>query len=155
TLITLSQEEGFAEPSYEKRWVLRRWRWGTGEMLGKPVVADGKVNSVPKAFVSPDGRLLVTTGYDGPAFLHDAQTGKRLREIKNGRDGTITPNGKQLVLTTERGGLGVFDSATGKHLCQLAPDRPGTGRFMGGFYYPTVSPDGRMVAALDYGVLSL
>lgn len=143
-LVTLSVETE-RKARDKERWLIRRWRWGTGEEVGKPVLVDENQKTDGAWQWSPDGKLLIATGYDPPVALWDARTGARLREIKEARRGTITPDGQCLILSSPRGGLNVYETATGKHLRQLARDLPG--RKVGGFYDVFASPDGTMVAA--------
>jgi WD40 repeat protein/DNA-binding SARP family transcriptional activator len=68
---------------------------------------------------SPDGALLVSSGYDGTARLWDAATGKRLGVLRP--DGVVSeaafsPDGRFIVTGEYEGGVTVWDTGTLKQV---------------------------------------
>jgi WD40 repeat protein len=65
---------------------------------------------------SPDGKLVVSAGYDGTARIWNPDTGEEklvlvVREIA--WDAAWSPNGKRIVTADQRGAVKVWDAATG------------------------------------------
>lgn len=93
---------------------------------------------------SPDGKKLVSCGYDGRMIVWDVGTGKELTRMEraNGRtDGvfTFSPDGKTLASTSSDHTIHVWDLATGKE--RFAP----VGH-QGGVEQVAYSPDGTYLA---------
>jgi WD40 repeat protein len=99
--------------------------------------------SVPHRILSPDCRLLATTGWDGAGIhLWDLATGNERHRLR-GHEGPATPlafsrDGKTLA-STDSTTLRLWDVATGRELRRLGggPGRPAQALF---------SPDGRSLA---------
>ncbi len=138
-------------PGDNLTYCVERRVWGATDL-------QGRVKLPLKAWMgvfSPDGKRLVrwnvTEEKDNRPTVWDTTKGRRLPDIDCDVDGvaimTFTPDGTQLVLLSRRKGLHVHEVATGKRLRTLIPDDPPRGR---AFYisrnFPTVSPDGRLLA---------
>jgi WD40 repeat protein len=68
---------------------------------------------------TPDGRGLLSAGFDGRVILSDPSTGKRLREYYNRggfRSVAVSPDGKTVAAAGYQGSFRVWDLATGKEL---------------------------------------
>jgi hypothetical protein len=96
-------------------------------VLGFP---DGKKFEIPagrkqiSVKFSPDGKTLVTAGYQAKAYLWSIATGELIREFALGtRDGGLTPafspDGEILAVGNRNSTTGLFDVATGKLLHTL------------------------------------
>ena len=144
---------------------LRLWDVAAGRELrrlyeGKPPPPDldgGYLCS--DAVFSPDGKLVAWASDTGDAgrlgmsiLLFDAQTGKEVRRIDPGMSATFdalafSPDGRTVASGDGDNAIRLWDVATGKesHPFPPVPD-PGV---------PAVSPDGRVLAALDGRDLAL
>jgi WD40 repeat protein len=149
TLVTAELRSARGPGRFETSWVVRRWRWGTGEPLGRVEFPAGSGPGENRlAMLSPDGKLLVSWGYGGrPVTLWDAVAGRRLRQLDRGVGGVtalaLTPDGRQLVFLS--GGVYLYDTATGKQVRELAAGGTGGGLAFSAYYFPEVSPDGRLL----------
>jgi len=119
-------------------------------------------NQNVRAFLSGDGKILVTTGQYFPLGgvaeppqkrieinqtleLWDPATGKAVRTIRNEAGWGVStvafsPDGKQMAVAAQNGGLIIWDLATGKELRRVA-GRRNIGAFL------AYSPDGKTLAA--------
>jgi len=112
---------------------------------------------------SPDGKALAGATSEGAVHLWDPATGKHIRKIKGHDYGTpslaFAPNGKALATGGSDGRVFWWDVATGKQLRQFAgplakggdDDEPVIIDVFGNRGGPatvTVSPDGKMLAAI-------
>jgi WD40 repeat protein len=119
-------------------------------------------NQNVRAFLSGDGKVLVTTGQyfnrggvaeppqkqqenNQTLELWEATTGKELRKIRNENGWGInnvafTPDGKQMVVAGQTGSLTIWDVASGKEVRRVA-GRRNIGTFL------AYSPDGKTLAA--------
>jgi WD40 repeat protein/serine/threonine protein kinase/tetratricopeptide (TPR) repeat protein len=123
------------------------WETATGRRLDTPVKPDGQANAV----LSPDGKLILTTtwqGITGPGQVQrwERQTGKALGAPLLHPQGiryvVFAPDSKQFATACSDGVVRLWDSATGK----LVSDRfRPTGAPA---IYLAFSPDGRTLAGV-------
>jgi WD40 repeat protein len=136
---------------------VRRWDVTTGKELAVVFKVDSP-SGVDCLDLSPDGRLLASTGHDeeGTVQLWDLAAGKRLAVLNSAEPGhrmqtfdlRFTPDGKFLVTQggeSDRRELLVWDVAGRKVMKSLGP-REDLGH-MGGL---TIMPDSRTLLAFDY-----
>jgi RNA polymerase sigma factor (sigma-70 family) len=94
---------------------------------------------------SPDGKTLVSIGSQPSFAFFDANTGKKLRTVKDYSGGlseiTYTPDGKILLGIHTSGVVHALDAVNGKRLRKFDAPR----RSMGGL---TLSPDGKTAATV-------
>jgi WD40 repeat protein len=88
---------------------------------------------------SPDGKWVLTSGWDQTARLWDAATGDELRRF-DGHTQSVTalafsPDGKWVLTGSEDATTRLWDAATGKELCRLVSFREGV--------EAVIAPDGR------------
>jgi RNA polymerase sigma factor (sigma-70 family) len=92
---------------------------------------------------TPDGKSVVSGGYDGWSFQWDVHSGKRQRGFRGGAIHSLAldPQGKRLALPDWSGGkLRLYERATGKELA-CCPGHPG------GTWMVVFSPDGQRLAS--------
>ncbi len=102
------------------RWAVRLWDLTTGqEMQRFPGLLE--MSDDPLA-CSPDGKLLVITGHDGPE-LYELATGKRLLKAQGHQRPivalAVAPDGKLLASSSWDGTIRLWDPATSRELRQL------------------------------------
>ena len=106
----------------------------------------GHAARVTSAAFSPDGRLIVTAGDDGPARVWDAITGQEVRQLAGDGDSvlsaTFSPDGR-LIATADFHSARVWDAATGQEVHQL------TGH-AASVLSAAFSPDGRLIVTAGY-----
>jgi RNA polymerase sigma factor (sigma-70 family) len=144
---------------------LRLWDVATGKEQSRlyegkppPPALDGGYLCSDAVF-SPDGKLVAWASDTGDGgrigmsiFLFDAQTGKEVRRINPGLSATFdalafSADGQTLASGGADKTIRLWDVATGKERHPFPPvPRPGV---------PAVSPDGRVLAALDGRDLAL
>jgi WD40 repeat protein/serine/threonine protein kinase len=98
------------------------------------------------AAFSPDGRQIVTTD-DACTRIWDARTNRLLFTLSYGDTvyhALYSADGSRLVTAGGDGVVTIWDAATGARLRELRRD--GT---PSRYYMPAISPDGRLVAAID------
>ena len=72
----------------EEDTVAKLWNTESGELIAD-LKGDPEFSTFFAAAFSPDGRVLVTGNFLATAYLWDAKTGKRLREVKHNDGGTV------------------------------------------------------------------
>ncbi len=97
---------------------------------------------------SPDGKMLVSAGWDPMIHLWDSTSGKELRHIDGPEKGVdaiaISPDGKTLAGAGIDGTVYVWDAATGKEVRRLEGSKPG-------LHCVAFSPRGDLIAAGEEG----
>jgi WD40 repeat protein len=121
----------------------------TGKEL--PKLAGHPSGGIRRLVFTPDGKQLISGGFDGTVRLWDLATRKELRQIKV-EAGTVyslalSPDG-QTVATAGRDGLRLWDLATGK-------DQPRDEMNKHGCVAVAFSPDGKILASGDSGSVKL
>jgi WD40 repeat protein len=132
--------DGKALISAGRRGVLRRWNVSTGKEIG-PLHEPSEV-FYQLAF-SPDSKL-VASGGEGAIFLWQARSGREVRRLPGGISRpslTFTRDGNTLI--TDDGIL--WDVRTGREVARLRPPEP---EGYCSLVYPTLSPDGKVLACL-------
>jgi uncharacterized protein with WD repeat len=80
-----------------------------------PLPVDSPVTSIS---FSPDGKRIVTAGYNGTVDLWDASTGQRLTSLRTTDRGTtaatFSPDGRLVSVGTSDGKVRIWDQATGR-----------------------------------------
>jgi WD40 repeat protein len=86
-------------------------------------VLRGHTSGIHDAEFSPDGKLVVTAGWDKSAGLWDAATGKRLRELRGHRGelwtATFSPDGRMVVTASGDRTARVWDVQNGNTIAKL------------------------------------
>jgi WD40 repeat protein len=133
------------------RGAIRLWEVAAGQLRG---FRAGHLEGVVSGVYTPDGRTVLTAGWDEMLRVWDATTGKELREMvipqaepKRMGEGiaelrrlAVSPDGK-LVAVRGFGGVTIWDLTTGKELHRFPA------------YSVSFSPDGKHIACggLDAG----
>ncbi len=116
--------------SPDGRWVVsassdsaRVWDAATGKVVFE-VNAD-VMNSISTAFLSPDGRRVVSSSFLGAVRVWDAATGKALSEVKNadGRPLSFSLDGRRGVSASLDGTVRVWDAATGQTFAEVKHEK--------------------------------
>jgi WD40 repeat protein len=85
-------------------------------------------NALRSIAYSPDGKMLVSAGWDATIHLWDPTSGKELRHIDGPEKGVdaiaVAPDGKKLAGAGIDGTVYVWDSATGKEIRRLEGRKP-------------------------------
>ena len=105
------------------------------------------------ACFSPDGKTIVTGGYDSVVRLYDAANGRLRHELAGHRNCVnqlaFSPDGSRLASTSDDNTVMFWDAAAGKHLFTLSGHR-------GGIYGLAYHPDGHELATSGYdGVIKV
>lgn len=101
---------------------------------------------IERAAFSPDGKKLVTAGWQGNLTIHDLQTGRIIESFEHGEKVTsieFSPDGKKFVTGGFDWTAKIWDSESGKMLKSL--EHPETVREL------KFSPDGTRIATLTLG----
>lgn len=98
----------------------RVWEAATGRKVAELL---GHTNFVTTAAFSPDGRLVVTGGWDGTARVWEPATGRSVAELRGHTDRVsslrFSPDGKSIVTASDDKTACIWESATGKLLRAL------------------------------------
>ncbi|CAG0932533.1 partial putative serine/threonine-protein kinase PkwA, partial [Planctomycetaceae bacterium] len=120
------------------------WDVASGQALA---MLRGQTTEVQQVVFSPDGRRLVTAGYDGEVRIWEAKTGRELLVLK-GQAGAETrlqfsPDGRHLLTLSGDGAAHLLDVTTAGQL-------PTQFFAFGGFSWAVLSPDARwLVTAIS------
>ncbi len=98
---------------------------------------------------SPDGRRLVTAGYDGTGGIWDVGTGARIAELA-GHEMTMmtarfSPDGTRIVTTSLDKSLRLWDAETGREIATFPKFELHEGRVVGQTRAAVFSPDGERI----------
>jgi hypothetical protein len=117
--ILIALEANSGVHTFEAEDALRR------ALVASRIVAEliGHENWVKSAYFSPDGKWIVTAGYDGTARVWEAATGKEVATLR-GHEGPIydaqfSPDGKWIVTASTDETARVWEAATGKEVATL------------------------------------
>jgi WD40 repeat protein len=141
---------GDGQPYYgldDREAQIRLWRLGDGTLVRQFTAHLHSVNCL--AF-SPDGKRIVSGGFDARFRVWDPATGKRLYQVR-GSDGirslAFSPEGKTLVLGNTDGELGLWKADTGQKLRDLGLQGQ-TRRYV---VYTSFLRDGKTVVSEEHG----
>src|SRR5215471_17380030 len=130
----------FVVPS-QQHGAFSLWELGSVEERGR---LEGHENVVLAVRFAPDGKTLVSTGFDGTMRIWDANTLKELQKIDVGKDLVtelaVSPDGQTVALGAANGRIRVWDVKTGKP--RVAGERPEPAAAVG------FSADGQSVVSL-------
>lgn len=130
---------------------LQRWDLATGRPMFPDTDAMGHRAEVFRVFYSPDGRRLASAARDDTIRLWDVATAKPL-PILRGHEAVAlvwTPNGKLLVSGGHEDDLYVWDTETGKMVRRISLRDAQHWERIRNVLLLHVTPDGRMVIALE------
>jgi RNA polymerase sigma factor (sigma-70 family) len=151
---TLSPD-GKTFASWGSDHVLRLWDFATGKEVSSELHA-GHVHRLSAVALSPDGKLLATSGGDEEtARLWDVATGTEVPQINGPPDPrgsavAFSPDGKTLAVTPMSWDLQLWDTGTGEPLFI----RPQRGPYLAPSNVVVFSSDGkRLTAALSDGTI--
>jgi RNA polymerase sigma factor (sigma-70 family) len=123
-----------AEPQTQAKAEPRRDRYGDplppGALTRLGTIRLRHGGHVKSVAFTPDGKSVVSGGFDGWAVLWDVRTGKRLRQFRGGtiQSVAVDPEGKRLALPNYNDGkIILYELATGKELATCPGHRGGTG----------------------------
>lgn len=108
----------------------------TGHQIGEPLQCQKEVQS---ASFDPDGRRVVTGGWDSQVRMWDVMTGKPLwiaDQFNYVLHVAFSPDGSRIAVASHDGGVWVLDSATGSRACPRM-------QHAGNATWVAFSPDGR------------
>ncbi|MEM6528098.1 MAG: WD40 repeat domain-containing protein [Chloroflexota bacterium] len=94
----------------------RTWDMTTGEEIWE---LNGQLNPVRSVDISPDGRAILTTGFNSYAFRWDVRSRTRADEVQElaaFNDGEYAPDGMTFALSVGDGTVRIYDSATNEAL---------------------------------------
>jgi WD40 repeat protein len=130
----------FVVPS-QQHGAFSLWELGSVEERGR---LEGHENVVLAVRFAPDGKTLVSTGFDGTMRIWDANTLKELQKIDVGRDLVtelaVSPDGQTVALGAANGRIRLWDVKTAKE--RAAGERPESAVAVG------FSADGKSVVSL-------
>ena len=127
----LALREGWSRPPWQVNHVLKSHK-----------------NWILSAAFSPDGRRIVTAGWDDTARVWDSETGRELHVLKGHNSvncsATFSPDGRHIVTASHDETARVWDGETGHELHVLSGHESGV-------ISATFSPDGRRIvtASID------
>ena len=113
-----------------------------GAMLLSQILPTGHADAVTSAAFSPDGRYVVSTGYDRTARIWAVDTGKMLTVLPDlpvAQSGAVSPDGRYVV-TASSNGAEVWEAGSGKRVHTMR----------GGADSAAFSADGRYVATANW-----
>jgi WD40 repeat protein len=124
---------------------IRFWDVGDGSVKKQFF---GHLNCVQSLAFSPDGKTLASSGWDARCRMWDAQTAKKLYQIRGPdapRTVAFSPDGKALLVAYKyNGGMALYRADTGDKLRDLSPPS----EEIRGFPYAAFLPDRKSIAAL-------
>jgi WD40 repeat protein len=123
---------------------IRLWNLETGKQVRKLTGHTG--NGILSVCFSPDGKRLLSTGFDDGLRLWDVETGKELKRIKDTNAGSaaFSPDGKRIVSSSHFDKtVRVQDTETSKELRKYEG-------YTHGVNGVTFFPDGRRIASATY-----
>jgi hypothetical protein len=110
-------------------------------------VMRGHTDAVSSAAFSPDGKWMVTAGFDRTARVWEASTGRGVAELRGHTDrvwgAAFSPDGQRVVTASEDGAARIWEVSDGRSLVEL---RGHTDRVDGASF----SPDGKLVVTASW-----
>ncbi|MEO0564228.1 MAG: WD40 repeat domain-containing protein, partial [Chloroflexota bacterium] len=100
------------------------WDLETGEITAR---FEGQLNQVRSVDFAPDGRSVLTTGFNGIAFLWDVRSQTRSLSVNEDAypsmsDGAFAPDGETFAVALGTGDVQVYDVATGDPVALYTTD---------------------------------
>lgn len=116
-------------------------------------IFDGHNKRVKSAAFSPDGRRLVSGGYDYSLKLWDVASGKLIRSIANAHEVGVnsvaySPDGKAVLSGSWDGSIKLWDAASGKLIRSYGPRKAGEFA-MADIHAVAFAPNGKRIASGD------
>jgi len=129
---------------------LRGWEWNHLNYIADQarLVLRGASNAEVHPVLSPDGKLIASSGWGKSVKIWDATNGSELMDLTGHEDDvwcvTFSPDGQCLASASKDKTIKVWDVQSGRELRTL-------GGHDKGVCYVTFSPDGKLIASAEYG----
>ncbi|MBY0526346.1 MAG: hypothetical protein K2R98_23330 [Gemmataceae bacterium] len=129
---------------------VRLWNLSDGKMVAELNVHRAAVTGL---VFTPDGKFVVSCGWDTDVYLWDVATGKEVRQFSGHQAGVtglaMSPDGNRLVSASMDNTVRLWDVATGKEVRRF--DVPARNPNREAVLSVTYSPDGTQIAAYGGG----
>jgi WD40 repeat protein len=120
------------------------WDFTRKRPIGEPIIHSSWVYC---ASFSPDGRLVVTASADGTAQVCEAETGKRILQLRHPqlvKSAGFSPDGRYIVTASWDYTARIWDASTGELIYPILRQ---SGKFL---RYVSFFPDGRRVLIVNF-----